>query len=176
MEKFNKKTFWVLWFIWLITWVLTFAISKKLFTSDLLNSYELQDRLAFWLQWMTIPVFSIVLWILVVAITRSKSENPDWSLPRSWTKLELHRRYLQNSVEYFSFFFITQMSLVTMLPDNQLHVIPVMSVLFIASRLIFWRWYFINPSYRSLWIWMNHINVIILIHIIVDVIFSQNTF
>ncbi|WP_108809994.1 MAPEG family protein [Sphingorhabdus sp. Alg231-15] len=112
------------------------------------------DRLAFAIKWMCFPVLALVAGMGAIGAGRIFSEYADGSTPPVGTRLELHRRYMQNTVEQLLIFIPTQLALVTLLPADRLAVIPVWAVLFLVARILFWAGYIKNPMYRSLGIMM----------------------
>lgn len=169
---FNKNTFLKLSWTWFIISITIFIISYFGFNGIIVPIDDMWDRIAFTLQWMTIPVLSILLWFMVTGATRINSQNNDGSTPDQWSTLEIHRRYLLNTLEQFAYFFITQLAFVTIIDSDKLHIIPTLAVLFFVSRMIFWKWYFINSAYRGLGLTMNNVNILILFYVIFHVIFK----
>ncbi len=82
----------------------------------------------------------------------------------------MHRRYLQNTLEQFAYFFVTQMAFVTVLPSEALHMTPIFAVQFLVGRLLFWRGYLRNPAFRSLGLTMNHVNMFVLFYVVFRVV------
>lgn len=112
------------------------------------------DRLTFAIKWMCFPVLALIAGMGAIGGGRIFSEYADGSTPPPGTRLELHRRYMQNTVEQLLIFIPTQLALVTLLPADRLAVIPVWAVLFLVARILFWTGYVKNPMYRSLGIMM----------------------
>ena len=120
------------------------------------------DRLAFALPWMAFPVVALVAGMMAVGAGRVASENIDGSPPAIGTRLEVHRRYMQNTLEQLSIFIPTQLALVTLLPDDRLALIPVWAILFLFARVAFWIGYLRNPAMRSFGMLMTHPNMLAL--------------
>jgi uncharacterized MAPEG superfamily protein len=123
---------------------------------------DMGQRLAFGMRWMALASLAVVLGFQVAGLARFGSPHADGSAPPSGSALEMHRRYLQNTLEQFAYFFVAQMALVTLLPATALHLTPIFAVQFLVGRLIFWRGYLTNPAYRSLGLTMNHSNLLVL--------------
>ncbi len=108
------------------------------------------DRLAFALPWLCIPLLSLQAGMMAIAAGRLVSKYVDGSPPPSGTSLDIHRRFITNTVEQLAIYIPTQIALVTLLPDDRLAVIPVWAVLFLVARITFWVGYMTNPVYRSI--------------------------
>jgi MAPEG family len=65
------------------------------------------------------------------------------------TALELHVRVQRNTVEQLLLMIIGHLALATILEPDQLRIIPVLVLLFIASRIIYWIGYVRAPHLRT---------------------------
>lgn len=110
---------------------------------------ETGDRLAFALPWMCVPVLALLAGTMAVGGGRLVSPYVDGSPPPSGTSLDMHRRFITNTVEQLAIYFPVQIALVTLLPDDRLALIPAWAVLFLVARIVFWVGYMTNPVYRS---------------------------
>jgi hypothetical protein len=110
---------------------------------------ETGDRLAFALPWMCVPVLALQAGMMAVAGGRLVSPYVDGSPPPSGTSLDMHRRFITNTVEQLAMYIPIQLALVTLLPDDRLALIPAWAVLFLVARIIFWVGYMTNPVYRA---------------------------
>jgi len=60
---------------------------------------------------------------------------------------QVHVRVLQNTVEQFVVSFVAQVATSTWLSASQMMTIPIVVVLFVVGRLVYWRGY-LNPAYN----------------------------
>ena len=146
------------------------AVAYFAFRGSVVLGGGVAERLAYGIRWMAFPALSIVLGFQVTALARFKSSHVDGSAPADDSQLAIHRRYLQNTLEQFAYFFVVQMALVTLLPADALHLTPVFAVQFLVGRLLFWRGYVVNPAYRSLGLALNHPNMLVLGYVLFRVV------
>lgn len=60
---------------------------------------------------------------------------------------QVHARVLQNTLEQFVMSFVSQLVLSTWLDASQMMIIPIIVVLFVVGRIIFWIGY-LNPAHN----------------------------
>lgn len=168
--KFNRNAFMTLGGVGMLIGLAIPALGYVLFAGSIVATDDLASRLTLGFRWMVFPVLAIVLGFQVAGMTRFRSVNADGSPPADDSPLAMHRRYLQNTLEQFAYFFITQMALVTVLPATALHLIPIFAIQFLLARLIFWRGYVTNPAHRALGLTMNHVNLLVLGYVIFQVL------
>ena len=169
-DDFDRKTFSRLGALGMVMGLAIPAASYYLLAGAVPATEDLAARLALGLRWMIFPVLALVLGFMAAGSARFSSSFADGSEPPSGSALNMHRRYLQNTLEQFTYFFITQMALVTVIPATALHLVPVFCVQFLVGRLLFWRGYLQKPSYRSLGLTMNHVNLLVLIYVVYRVV------
>ena len=128
------------------------------------------ERLIFALQWMCFPVIALIAGMGAIGSGRLSSQYADGSTPPPGTRLELHRRYMQNTVEQVLIFVPTQLALATLVPAEHLALIPVWAMLFLIARIVFWVGYIKNPMYRSLGVMMIVPNQFAVLYILFQVL------
>lgn len=165
-ETFRRSTFFTLgaggMAIGLLTPALAYLFLRG-FVPDIAGAGE---RLAFALPWMGFPLLALAAGLLAVGSGRVASDAIDGSPPTTGTRLELHRRYMQNTVEQLALFIPTQLALATLLPPDRLALIPAWSLLFLVARVTFWLGYLSNPALRSLGMSMHHANLLALVYVL----------
>ena len=99
------------------------------------------DRLVFTLRWNSLTIGFLLVLVGHIGNTRffSAQANPLSSVDKD--KVEIHCRVLQNSLEQFLLSFVLQLSTVTWLEEAQMKIIPIVVVLFLVGRVLFWRGY-----------------------------------
>lgn len=108
------------------------------------------SRLVFTLQWNALTVAVIFVMIAVIGQVRFYTNQPNPLAPVQSVdreQLEVHVRVLQNTVEQFVVSFVAQVATSTWLSASQMMTIPIVVVLFVVGRLVYWRGY-LNPAYN----------------------------
>lgn len=131
---------------------------------------DLAARLTLAIRWMVFPAMAIVVGFGAAGNARFGSANADGTEPPAGSPLSMHRRYLQNTLEQFAYFFVVQLALVTVLPATALHLVPLLCVQFLVGRLVFWRGYLRNPAYRAFGLTLNHVNLLFLGYVVYRVV------
>lgn len=131
---------------------------------------DLATRLALGFRWMVFPALAVVIGFMAAGSARFSSGFADGTEPPTGSALNMHRRYLQNTLEQFAYFFVVQMALVTLLPATALHLTPILCVQFLLGRLLFWRGYLKNPAYRAFGLTLNHVNLLALAYVLYRVV------
>lgn len=126
------------------------ALSYNLLAGTVPAIAGIGDRLAFALPWVCVPLLALQAGMTAVGGGRLVSKYVDGSPPPSGTSLDMHRRFITNTVEQLAIYIPTQLALVTLLPEDRLALIPAWAVLFLIARIIFWVGYMTNPVYRSI--------------------------
>lgn len=109
----------------------------------------LLDRVVFTLRCLVVSLLAIVAGIMAVANVRfaTVAINP---LDPSGKKLtELRQKYLQNTVEQFLVHSFSILALSTYLSEEKMHMIPLLIVLFVIGRALFYVGYSFNPIWRA---------------------------
>jgi uncharacterized MAPEG superfamily protein len=172
-ETFSKGTFQSLAALGMVLGFAIPTIGYFAFAGSISPTDDMATRLALGFRWMAFPALAVVFGFQAAGLARLRSPYLDGSTPPEGSLLSLHRRYLQNTLEQFTYFFITQMALVTLLPATALHLTPIFAIQFLVGRILFWRGYLANPAYRTLGLMMNHPNMLVLGYVIFRVISSK---
>lgn len=95
-------------------------------------------------------LFSLVMLFLGVCTVgniRFLSDAIDGS--RNNKNVEIHLRYLQNTLEQFILLLIGHLVLCTYLSEHQMKLIPILVILFVIGRIAFWFGYLKSPTGRA---------------------------
>jgi hypothetical protein len=107
-------------------------------------------RLVFAAKWLLVPGVSLLIGIAMVANRRFFSaDGIDGTRAPASPGLEINLRYNQNTLEQTLLVVIAWPLLALWLPAPRLGLIPVLAVLFGASRAAFWIGYHIAPWARA---------------------------
>ena len=98
-------------------------------------------------------VFALpVLIVGIVNVVRERFFNRGWidgSPGDAGCRLDINKRFIQNTVEQLVLAVMANVALVVVLPQSALKCIPLLVSLFIVGRLIFWASYLRNPVSRA---------------------------
>uniref|UniRef100_A0A8C3IQL3 Transmembrane protein 79 n=1 Tax=Chrysemys picta bellii TaxID=8478 RepID=A0A8C3IQL3_CHRPI len=105
-------------------------------------------RLVYTLRCGVFGTFPIILGLIVYGVSRLcfSSVQPFGELRR---EVEIHRRYVSQSVYLFILYFFNIAVLATYLPQEALKLIPLLTGLFAISRLLYWLAYAMGRSFRG---------------------------
>ncbi|XP_067425610.1 transmembrane protein 79 [Emydura macquarii macquarii] len=105
-------------------------------------------RLVYTLRCGVFGTFPIILGLIVYGVSRLcfSSTQPFGELRR---EVEIHRRYVSQSVYLFILYFFNIAVLSTYLPQEALKLIPLLTGLFAISRLLYWLAYAMGRSFRG---------------------------
>jgi uncharacterized MAPEG superfamily protein len=109
------------------------------------------DRVAFALSWEPVAAFALVLGVLRVVQGRFMSPaRLDGAPPEAAdVRLEIDRRYMQNTLEQLVLAVIAQLALATQLAGDQLRLIPILATWFLIARVAFLIGYQRDPLARG---------------------------
>ncbi|XP_049736739.1 transmembrane protein 79 [Loxodonta africana] len=106
------------------------------------------SRLVYTLRCGVFATFPIVLGILVYGLSLlCFSALRPFGEPRR--EVEIHRRYVAQSVQLFILYFFNLAVLSTYLPQDTLKLLPLLTGLFAISRLIYWLTFAVGRSFRG---------------------------
>ncbi|XP_032010053.1 transmembrane protein 79 isoform X1 [Hylobates moloch] len=108
----------------------------------------MSSRLIYTLRCGVFATFPIVLGILVYGLSLlCFSALRPFGEPRQ--EVEIHRRYVAQSVQLFILYFFNLAVLSTYLPQDTLKLLPLLTGLFAISRLIYWLTFAVGRSFRG---------------------------
>ncbi|KAM9241524.1 transmembrane protein 79 [Dugong dugon] len=108
----------------------------------------MSSRLIYTLRCGVFATFPIVLGILVYGLSLlCFSALRPFEEPRR--EVEIHRRYVAQSVQLFILYFFNLAVLSTYLPQETLKLLPLLTGLFAISRLIYWLTFAVGRSFRG---------------------------
>ncbi|XP_004619370.1 transmembrane protein 79 [Sorex araneus] len=108
----------------------------------------MSSRLIYTLRCGVFATFPIVLGLLVYGLSLlCFSALRPFGEPRR--EVEIHRRYVAQSVQLFILYFFNLAVLSTYLPQDALKLLPLLTGLFAVSRLIYWLTFAVGRSFRG---------------------------
>ncbi|XP_012514051.1 PREDICTED: transmembrane protein 79 [Propithecus coquereli] len=108
----------------------------------------MSSRLVYTLRCGVFATFPIILGLLVYGLSLlCFSALRPFGEPRR--EVEIHRRYVAQSVQLFILYFFNLAVLSTYLPQDALKLLPLLTGLFAISRLIYWLTFAVGRSFRG---------------------------
>ncbi|KAI5940764.1 Transmembrane protein 79 [Manis javanica] len=108
----------------------------------------MSSRLVYTLRCGVFATFPIILGLLVYGLSLlCFSALRPFGEPRR--EVEIHRRYVAQSVQLFILYFFNLAVLSTYLPQETLKLLPLLTGLFAISRLIYWLTFAVGRSFRG---------------------------
>lgn len=131
------------------------------------------DRLGFVAQWLLLVALLIMGMIFTVAIIRNFSAAMDPTLNQEPRYVDVSRRVLTNTIEQSLVFAILGFTVAAAAPAGQLGVFAALTVMFVASRLVFWAGYLIASPLRTLGVMTMQINIVMAVWAVIVVLGYQ---
>jgi uncharacterized MAPEG superfamily protein len=143
-----RKTVWISIGIGTVTWAAAFAIGLKAWPAGPVLATS-ADRLAYAVQ--LLAGVSLIVLLMVSACFRSFDNEgaEDPFANRESHGWRVHQRVLQNTVEQSLIFVPAMLALAVRVDATQTRVLPLLTALWCAGRLLFWIGYRINPILRG---------------------------
>lgn len=109
------------------------------------------DRMVVALRCAGVAALTLLAGIQAVAGHRGKSEaiDPIAGAGRETRVMQIHARYTQNTLEQLVLFVIVLGALSTYLDAGSMHLLPILTAVFILGRIAFWLGYLRDPLLRS---------------------------
>ncbi len=105
-------------------------------------------RLTYVLQWELVGVLVLLAMIMFIAGYRPLSEGGiDGS--EGDRRINVHQRVQRNTLEQLTLMIFGHLALLTVLPPESLRVIPVLVLLFVVARVVYWVGYVRDPLLRT---------------------------
>lgn len=108
------------------------------------------DRLSLALRCDAVAALTLLAGIQTVARLRRQSEAIDPLAGKDPPSMQVHNRYVQNTLEQLVLFALGTTALSTYLDVHTARVLPALTIVFVLSRLVFWRGYLHSPPARAL--------------------------
>lgn len=114
------------------------------------KSSDLADKLVYFVRCCVFPC-AVMLLVAIMSVVGRRAEgtapNP---LGNREHLIQLEKNILSNTVEQSFLFLMICLTLTTYLEDSEMQILPVYSILWVVSRVLFIVGYKIDPKYRSL--------------------------
>jgi uncharacterized MAPEG superfamily protein len=124
-------------------------IAPKVLSLPSPHSLDIADRLAFAFQWQVWGGLVLLAMIGLIAGARPTSADIIDGNDRA-ERLAVQVRIQRNTLEQLVLMVLAHVALSTLLPPDQLTLIPTLVLLFVIARIVYWIGYTINPVFRTL--------------------------
>ncbi|XP_033105804.1 transmembrane protein 79-like [Anneissia japonica] len=123
------------------------------------------DRLIYTARWQILEVLLLIVMVMAVANTRllyvDKIGDPTKPIPGSHI-ITVHCRVLQNTLEQIVIRVPSELILCTYLEPGSMKILPLLVILFVLARLIFWFGYIRDPYQRALGFAMTYMPTVLI--------------
>jgi uncharacterized MAPEG superfamily protein len=107
------------------------------------------ERIVFTLKCNALPAATMLAGLLAVALGRGTSKAIDPLARAESRTLQIHMRYLTNTHEQLTLFFVSSLALSVFLDSATIRLVAVAAVLFFVNRFVFWLGYLRDPLLRG---------------------------
>lgn len=122
-------------------------VSYHLFPFKFSSMPSTIERLIFTIRCELFSLLMLLTGICIVGNVRFLTTAIDGS--RNNKNVEIHLRYLQNTLEQFILLFIGHLILCSYITEHQMKLIPILVILFVIGRMVFWIGYLKSPTGRA---------------------------
>ncbi|XP_067871903.1 uncharacterized protein [Heterodontus francisci] len=109
---------------------------------------DLTSRMTFTLRCNIIAIAPVLVGVVIGSLSRLCSTAID-PLDTNVRAVLIHQRYVGNSIEQFTIYFINMVVMATYLHQEHLKIIPILAGLFAVARLIYWITARLSSAYRG---------------------------
>jgi hypothetical protein len=110
---------------------------------------DVGSRLAYTLQANAFGVLPLLIGIIAVGNNRFFSKAIDPTLQQEDRATQINSRFVDNTLQQYVLFLAGTLALSVTLTNEQMRLIPAMTIVFLAARITFWIGYRIHPLYRA---------------------------
>ena len=132
-----------------VIFMLAYVITATYIPFPRLHLPNVIDRVVFTLRWLMVSLLAIYAGVIAVGSKRFATAAINPLDPSGKQFTELRQQYLQNTVEQFLLHSFSLLALSTYLSEEKMHWIPLLIVLFIIARALFFIGYSIDPLKRG---------------------------
>jgi uncharacterized MAPEG superfamily protein len=132
-------------------WIFSAAFfgGVKLFWHWVPTEWTGPDRMALVVKDCVFAVLPGVIGICIVAAQRLNPKMWVGRMAKPGSALDINTRYILNTFEQFIAFFVSQAGLALYCPPEEARSLVILTILFVAGRILFWFGYHYNPYLRA---------------------------
>jgi uncharacterized MAPEG superfamily protein len=113
------------------------------------TSWDVGDRMALVVQNSVFAILPGVIGICIVAAQRLNPKMWVGRMAKPNSALDINTRFILNTFEQFIAFFVANAGLALYCPPEEARSLVLLTILFVAGRILFWIGYHYNPLVRA---------------------------
>ncbi|MGH6824355.1 MAPEG family protein [Methyloceanibacter sp.] len=128
---------------------LTFFLGMKLVWHWQPADWGIADRIALVLKDAVFALLPGVIGICIVAAQRLNPSMFVGQTPKPNSAVDINNRFILNTFEQFTAYFVANAGLAMYCPPEEARSLPLLTMLFVMGRILFWIGYHRNPYLRA---------------------------
>jgi len=128
---------------------LAFFLGMKLVWHWQPDDWGIADRIALVLK---DAVFALLPGVIGICIVSAQRLNPSMFVgqtPKANSAVDINNRFILNTFEQFTAYFVANAGLAMYCPPEEARSLPLLTMLFVMGRILFWIGYHRNPYLRA---------------------------
>jgi len=115
----------------------------------ILRDWGIADRIALVLKDAVFALLPGVIGICIVAAQRLNPSMFVGQVPKPNSAVDINNRFILNTFEQFTAYFVANAGLAMYCPPEEARSLPLLTMLFVMGRILFWIGYHRNPYLRA---------------------------
>ena len=132
---------------WLFS--IAFFLGMKLVWHWQPEDWGIADRIALVLKDAVFALLPGVIGICIVAAQRLNPSMFVGQMPKPNSAVDINNRFILNTFEQFTAYFVANAGLAMYCPPEEARSLPLLTMLFVMGRILFWIGYHRNPYLRA---------------------------
>jgi len=135
----------------LANWIfsIAFFLGMKLVWHWQPEDWGIADRIALVLKDAVFALLPGVIGICIVAAQRLNPSMFVGQMPKPNSAVDINNRFILNTFEQFTAYFVANAGLAMYCPPEEARSLPLLTMLFVMGRILFWIGYHRNPYLRA---------------------------
>ena len=128
---------------------IAFFLGMKLVWHWQPEDWGIADRIALVLKDAVFALLPGVIGICIVAAQRLNPSMFVGQMPKPNSAVDINNRFILNTFEQFTAYFVANAGLAMYCPPEEARSLPLLTMLFVMGRILFWIGYHRNPYLRA---------------------------
>jgi hypothetical protein len=128
---------------------IAFFLGMKLVWHWQPDDWGIADRIALVLKDAVFALLPGVIGICIVAAQRLNPSMFVGQTPKANSAVDINNRFILNTFEQFTAYFVANAGLAMYCPPEEARSLPLLTMLFVMGRILFWIGYHRNPYLRA---------------------------
>jgi hypothetical protein len=128
---------------------IAFFLGMKLVWHWQPEAWGIADRIALVLKDAVFALLPGVIGICIVAAQRLNPSMFVGQMPKPNSAVDINNRFILNTFEQFTAYFVANAGLAMYCPPEEARSLPLLTMLFVMGRILFWIGYHRNPYLRA---------------------------